>query len=136
MRILALDPGATQAGFALYDPADPERERGIVCSSFSSVGASQELKAEQFGRHLDQLIDQLAPDFLCFELAIRQIFTYDRKPDLAGHRKAAPSSDQLVLAELQGHARQAAICRGLPFDSVAVKTWRATIYGKGGGTMG
>lgn len=135
MKILAIDPGVTQAGFALYSPDHPEREAGIECLSFSATAAKPEAKCEQFSRHLQWIICHYGPDFLCFEQAIRQIFTYDRKPDLAGARAAGPSADQLILAELQGAIRQAAICHVLPFDSVPVKTWRANIYGAGGGNL-
>lgn len=135
MKILAIDPGVTQAGFALYQPDHPDREKGIECASFTSTGTTSEKKAEQFSNHLRWLINHHNPDFMVFELAIRQIFTYGRKDDLAGKRPDGPSSDQLILAELQGAIRQAAIDHILPFDSVGAKTWRAAIFGRGGGTM-
>lgn len=133
MKILAIDPGATQAGFALYSPDHPDRERGIECNSFTSTGATQEIKAEQFGRHLEWVINHFRPDFICFELAMRKIGAYEKKPDLAGAKFWTPNADQMILPELQGHIRQAAISHVLPFDSVAVRSWRAKIFGKGGG---
>ncbi len=133
MKILAVDPGVTQAGFAIFDPDHKDREKAIECLSFTATGATQEQKAEQFGRHLDWMIRHFGIDFICFEQAVRQIFQYERKADWAGERGGGPSADQLVLAEVQGHIRQAAISHVLPFDSVAVKTWRAAILGRGWG---
>jgi hypothetical protein len=135
MKILAVDPGVTQAGFAVYTPDHPEREKGIICSSYSSSGSSSEKKAEDFARHFEWLIHHYQPDVICFELAVRQIFQYQRKADLGGLRTEAPSSDQLILSELQGSIRGIAIAHAIPFDSVPVQTWRAAIYGKGGGNM-
>lgn len=135
MKILAVDPGVTQAGFALYTPDHPDREKGIICTSFSSSGASSEKKAEDFARHFNWLVNHHQPDVICFELAVRQIFQYQRKADLGGLRSEAPSSDQLILSELQGTIRGICIAHVLPFESVPVQTWRAAVYGKGYGNM-
>lgn len=135
MLILALDPSATQTGAAFYRPSNPIREAGIVCSSFSTEGKNAGLQCESYGRWLTDIFETHRPDFVVFEEAIRQIFNYQRKPDWAGARGDGPSADQLLLCEIQGHIRQACIDRKVPHESVPVRTWRAAIYGKGGGSL-
>jgi hypothetical protein len=135
MIILAIDPGVTQCGIAVFDPSDHYREAGIICRSFSSEGKGGEEKCADFGRQLKHLINHYRPDFIAFESARRDIVPYKRKPDLAGARGPTVNADQMLLPEIQGHIRQAAIERNIAFDSVAPRSWRALIYGKGGGAL-
>lgn len=137
MIILALDPSATQTGVALYDTGQPERL--IRLRSFSAIGKTAELQCADFGLKFADIMDTLAPEFLIHETAMRYIAGYKKRgaPDLGGDKAGfwTPNSDQMILPEIQGHIRQACIDRKVPCDSVAVKTWRADLYGRGGGSL-
>lgn len=137
MMILGVDPSVTQCGVAFY--RYPGDERSILCNSFSSDGATAEEQGDEFGRKFSEILVVNRPDFICHEAAIRWIAGYAKKgkPDLAGSSGGfwTPNSDQMILPEIQGHLRQAAIDEHIPHEAVAVKTWRAAIYGQGGGNL-
>jgi hypothetical protein len=136
-RILGLDPSATQTGVAFYDTAEPERL--IKLRSFSAIGKTAELQCMDFGVKFSAIMDELTPDFVIHETAMRYIAGYKKRgaPDLGGDKAGfwTPNSDQMILPEIQGHIRQACIDRGTPCEGVAVKTWRAELYGRGGGNL-
>jgi hypothetical protein len=138
MLILGVDPSVTQCGLALY--RFPGNERDIECLSFTAKGDSTEEKCTSFGERLLEIVATRRPDFICLEAAMRLIAGYQKrqKVDLAGHTVGywTPNADQMVLPEIQGHVRQLAICRHIGFETVAVKTWRADLYGRGGGSLG
>ncbi|WP_042776342.1 hypothetical protein [Sinorhizobium fredii] len=138
MLILGIDPSVTQCGLALY--RFPGQERDIECFSFSANGDTAEEKCADFGLRLHDFCLGRRPDFICLEAAMRLIAGYQKrtKIDLGGKRLGywTPNADQLVLPEIQGHVRQLAIDRGMGFETVAVKTWRADLYGRGGGSLG
>lgn len=134
MIILAADPSATQTGVAIF--SFPGKESEITCASFTAEGKTAELKCDDWGRKFDELLAVWSPDFVAHETAMRFIAGYAKKPDLGGGKFWTPNSDQMLLPEIQGHLRQACHNRGIPLDGVAVKTWRAELYGKGGGTLG
>ena len=137
MNLLAIDPSATRCGVAWWQMGEPERL--IHHRSFASHGNTAEEKCASFGEQLGAILDEIGPGYVCFEAAQRYIAGYKKKgvPDLAGATGGwwTPNSDQMILPELQGHARQACMDRKIPFESVAVKTWRAALYGKGGGSL-
>ncbi|MDX0765215.1 hypothetical protein GOD36_23625 [Sinorhizobium medicae] len=138
MLILGVDPSVTQCGLALY--RFPGNEREIECSSFSAKGETTEEKCADFGLRLHDICLAHLPDFICLEAAMRLIAGYQKrvKTDLGGktHGYWTPNAHQMVLPEIQGHVRQLAIDRGIGFETVAVKTWRAALYGRGGGSLG
>ncbi|MCA1404650.1 hypothetical protein I6F26_10390 [Ensifer sp. IC3342] len=138
MLILGIDPSVTQCGLALY--RFPGQERDIECSSFTSHGDTAEEKCTAFGLRLHDVVLARRPDFICLEAAMRLIAGYQKrvKVDLGGknHGYWTPNADQMVLPEIQGHVRQLAIDRGIGFETVPVNTWRAALYGRGGGTLG
>lgn len=138
MIVLALDPSVTQCGVAIIEHARG-RPDVVTCRSFSSPGASADEKCEAFGLQLRNLIDEVGPDFLVYESAMRYIAGYKKrgKPDLGGELAGVwtPNSDQMLLPEIQGHIRQACIQYGIPHEGVPPKTWRAALYGSGKGNM-
>ncbi len=140
MLILGLDQSITRTGFALYEyPGD---ERRMQCGSFSCKDAGgPEEKCEMFARQIKRLIGpkEGRPDFIVWERAKRQITRYPKKPNanLLGIQDAiwTVNADQLLLPEIQGIVRAAAILYRIPHESVPPATWRAAIYGKGGGKL-
>lgn len=136
MIILALDPSVTQCGVAVIDHGRG-RPDVVTCSSFTSAGNSADEKCEAFGTTLRNIIDEVGPDFLVYESAMRFIAGYKKaaKPDLAGGSGGfwTPNSDQMLLPEIQGHIRQAAIQYSIPHEGVPVRTWRAALFGSGAG---
>lgn len=143
MLILGLDQSITQTGWALY--SYPGDERHMRCGSFSCKdGEDAEEKCELFARHIKQLIgtkDERRPDFVCWERAKRNISAYPKKEkiDLFGPGNAATimtvNADQLLLPEIQGIIRGGCVYYRIPHESVDPTTWRAALYGKGGGRL-
>lgn len=136
MIILALDPSVTQCGVAVIEHHRGKPDR-VECSSFTSAGANADEKCGAFGTTLRDIIDATGPHFLVYESAMRFIAGYKKaeKPDLAGGTGGfwTPNSDQMLLPEIQGHIRQAAIHYGIPHEGVPVRTWRAALFGSGAG---
>lgn len=139
MRILGFDQSVTQTGWCLYEA--PGDERRMLCGSFSCKDeADAEAQCDLFGHNLKRLIGRYRPEFIAWERASRRISSYVKKggPDFFA-ASAAPrmtvNADQLLLPEIQGMIRAAAILYRLPFESVPVSTWRADIFGVGGGSM-
>lgn len=137
MIILGVDPSATQTGLAVVPV--PSKDSEVVCASFTAEGDSPEAKADDWGRKFADALTVWKPDYVAHEIAMRFIAGYAKKgrPDLAGGTAGfwTPNSDQLILPEIQGHLRQACADRGIPFEGVPVKTWRAAMYGTGGGKL-
>lgn len=142
MLILGLDQSITQTGYALYEfPGD---ERHMRCGSFSCKGDDAGEKCDAFARHLKPLIGskERPIDFICWERARQQISAYPKKKsvDLLGLAATGAASltvnaDQLILPEIQGIIRAGAIFYRIPYESVSPVTWRAALYGRGGGRM-
>jgi len=140
MLILGLDQSITQTGWALY--SYPGDERHIKCGSFSSIGDDAEAQCAQFAYHLKRVLGpkDRRPDFICWERAKRQISAYRKKPNadllgLGGDAIMTVNADQLLLPEIQGIIRAAAIFYRIPYESVSPATWRAALYGRGGGKL-
>jgi hypothetical protein len=140
MLILGLDQSITRTGFAFY--SCPGDERHMRCGSFSCKDeADPEAKCERFAREIKRLIGPKGrrPDFICWERAKRQITSYPKKPkaDLLGIPGAVltVNADQLLLPEIQGIIRAACVFYRIPHESVPPGTWRASIFGKGGGRL-
>jgi hypothetical protein len=141
MLILGLDQSITQTGWALY--CYPGDERHMKCGSFSCAdGDGAEAKCDLFGYHLKRVIGpkDSRPDFICWEKAKRQISAYPKKPNadllgLGGDAIMTVNADQLLLPEIQGMIRASAILYRIPFESVSPATWRAALYGRGGGKL-
>ncbi|MDX0569806.1 hypothetical protein GHK50_19185 [Sinorhizobium medicae] len=143
MLILGLDQSITRTGFALYEY--PGNERDMRCGSFSCKdGADPEEKCELFARQFKRLVGpkERRPDFIVWERARRRISAYPKKPNpnllgLGGDDPAlwTVNADQLLLPEIQGIIRGEAISYRIPHESVPPATWRAAIYGKGGGKL-
>jgi hypothetical protein len=117
----------------------------VRCGSFScKTGEDAAAKCDIFGFHLKRLIGPKArrPDFVCWERARHQISGYRKKEKIdlfgAGNAFAAwtVNADQLLLPEIQGMIRAAAIFYRVPYESVSPATWRAAIFGQGGGKLG
>ena len=140
--ILGLDQSITQTGWALY--SYPGDERRMKCGSFSCATADDaEGKCDLFAYHIKRLIGpkDTRPDFIVWERAKRQISSYPKKTkiDLFGADNAATfmtvNADQLLLPEIQGIIRGGAIFYSVKYESVSPATWRAALYGKGGGKL-
>jgi len=142
MLILGLDQSVTQTGYALFEfPGD---ERRIKCGSFSCKGDDAGEKCDAFAYEIKRLIGPkgAAPDFICWERAKQTISAYPKKVgvDMLGLTSTGVASmtvnaDQLILPEIQGIIRAGAIFYRIPYESVAVSTWRAALYGRGFGRM-
>jgi hypothetical protein len=142
MLILGLDQSITQTGWALYE--FPGNERRIECGSFSCKDGDAEAQCDLFGQTLKRLIGPRRHDlaFICWERAKRQISAYRKKPTAGFFEPvvdAAPvwtvNADQLLLPEIQGMIRASAILYRIPYESVSPSTWRAALYGTGGGKL-
>jgi hypothetical protein len=141
MIILGLDQSITRTGWALY--RFPGDERHMRCGSFScSDEADADAKCERFAREIKRLVgpQETRPDFICWEKAKRQISAYPKKPNadllgLGGQDVWTVNADQLLLPEIQGIIRAATVFYRVPHESVSPATWRAAIYGKGGGKL-
>lgn len=141
MIVLGIDQSITRTGFAFY--RFPGDERHMRCGSFSCKDApNPEAKCELFAREIKRLIGSKdhRPDFLVWERARRNISAYPKKPDadllgLGGDAVWTVNADQLLLPEIQGILRAAAIFYRVPYESVGPSTWRAAILGKGSGKL-
>jgi hypothetical protein len=142
--ILGLDQSITETGWALYE--FPGSEADMVCGQFSSVVVGRDPHAQciVFGRNLKALIGQQKRadrpiQFICWERASRRITPYGKKVDALPGEDRAPqwtvNAKQLLLVQIQGQIMQAAIDYSAGFEAVDVKTWRAKIFGTGGGNL-
>lgn len=144
MRILAFDQSITNTGFALYDA--PGDERAIHCGSFSCDNFSTaEAQCDQFAKEVKSILGRCKKidepvDFIGWERASRKITAYRKKDGQGllpkdGIPRWTVNASQLLLPEIQGCIRGIAISYSLPFESVGSDTWRAAIYGTGGGSL-
>lgn len=144
MLILGLDQSITETGWALYE--FPGSEADMVCGQFSSIVKGHDPHAQciRFGRNLKALIGaqkraKRPVQFIGWERASRRITPYGKKLDSMPGEDRAPqwtvNAKQLLLVQIQGQIMQAAIDYSCGFEAVDVKTWRAKIFGKGGGDL-
>ena len=142
MLILGLDQSVRRSGWALYE--SPGDERKIRTGSFGAPATmhdSEEL-CDFFGLALWRLVGRVRPGFICWERASRRITNYAKKSASSlYHEHENPhggwtvNADQLLLPEIQGQIRQIAIDYGIPYESVPTGTWRADLFGTGGGSL-
>lgn len=134
--ILAFDQSKTHTGWACFEaPTDP----GLIrCGSFSCVKALVD-PADVFAAEVKRLVKEHKPDFFAWERSKPSISAYSKKAtvDLAG---TAPggwtvNAGQLILPEIQGIIRGMARAYGRPYAHAMPSTWRAAIFGVGGGRM-
>jgi hypothetical protein len=142
--ILGLDQSITETGWALY--RFPGSEKDMVCGQFSSVVVGRDPHAQcvVFGRNLKALIGKQKRakqpiDFIAWERASRRITPYEKDVESLPGEARAPqwtvNAKQLMLVQIQGQIMQAAIDYSAGFEAVDVKTWRAKIFGVGGGNL-
>jgi hypothetical protein len=86
-----------------------------------------------FAVKLIELLDFTRPEFVCFERFNPRVMVYGKKALFGG--VTTPNADQLVLPQIAGMIEMACIIRELPYESVAVNTWRARVLGKGSGNL-
>ena len=96
---------------------------------------STEEKTAIFCDETEKLFDFHKPTFVVWESATEVIRSYVKqgKEDLAGQKPIGltVNADQLILRDIQGHIRHAARSRGIPYEAVNPKTWRAAILKNG-----
>lgn len=146
--ILGFDQSITQTGWCLYQW--PGNEKLMVCGSFSAkMGHDAEEQCDIFGRQLKRLVGPRRKELslIVWERARRRITAYEKKEDpndlLTDARtgqnwkrpKFTVNASQLLLPEIQGMIRAMAIAYRIPYESVPTDTWRADIFGPGGGSM-
>lgn len=136
LTILAFDQSKSHTGYAIYiAPGEPSL---IVAGSFSCIESGHD-PATVFARAVKELGRLYKPDFFAWERAKPSISNYYTKAtnDLGGERPGGwtVNAGQLILPELQGIIRGMAIAYGKPFAHALPATWRAAVFGKGGGAL-
>lgn len=140
---LGFDQSITQTGWCLF--TFPGNERLMKCGSFSAKhGRDAEEQCDIFGREIKAIIgrhkDALRTDgLIVWERAKRQISGYEKHDNPDDMLPAEPdrkprftvNATQLLLPEIQGMLRAAAIFYRIPYESVPPRTWRAAILGDG-----
>jgi hypothetical protein len=143
MLILSFDQSLTQTGWAAYRiegrAGDPST---MVCGSFASTdAATPTAKCRLFGKEVKRLIGRWRPAFIAWEAPKRTVAIYDKKddPDLLADApregRWTVNPKQFLLHRLVGQLEQAAIDYSIPFAEVDARTWRAAVFGIGGGAL-
>lgn len=145
MRLLTLDQSITQTGWAKWDiPAERSpKETEIECGSFKCDEPADDYdKCELFATELRKLRTRFKPDFITWEMSSRKISAYPKRGDFVDEEMAARGQGRMVvnakallLPELQGIIRGVATAYLIPHEAVPVSSWRAKVFGKGGGAM-
>lgn len=145
MLVLGLDQSIRACGWCLYET--PGDERKMVCGTFHSWDRpTADEQCDLFATNLRLLIGRQQKkrpiDFIVWEQASRRISAYAKKQsDHLFDEHEQPNgawtvnADQLLLPEIQGIIRAAALFCRIPYESVPVSTWRAAIYGGGQGNL-
>src|SRR4029077_9164286 len=125
LRILGLDQSLTKTGWCLLTGtrAVPEFE----CGHFGAEHATG------FAVKLIELLDITRPAFVCWERYNPRVMVYGKKALFGG--VTTPNADQLVLPQIAGMIEMACVLKQLPYESVAVNSWRARVLGKGSGNL-
>jgi Holliday junction resolvasome RuvABC endonuclease subunit len=125
VRILGIDQSLTKTGWCLLSGTRAAPE--FSCGHFSSEHATS------FAVKLVALIEAQLPDFVCWERPNPRIMVYGKKALFGG--VTTPNADQLVLPQIAGMIEMACVLKVVPYESVAVNTWRARVLGKGSGNL-
>src|SRR4029077_1357558 len=86
-----------------------------------------------FGVKFIELLDITHPAFVCWERYNPRVMVYGKKALFGG--VTTPNADQLVLPQIAGMIEMACVLKQLPYESVAVNSWRARVLGKGSGNL-
>jgi Holliday junction resolvasome RuvABC endonuclease subunit len=127
MKVLGLDPSLTATGWALIGDKQKLFSSGTIRSD--TVG--------EFATSFASLVAVTDPQVIVYEQARRDIAVFGKKglmPGMTGF--VTPNANQLVLLEVQGVILGVAASRSIRALPVSVATWRACMYGKGGGRLG
>jgi len=128
MRLLALDQSIRASGWALFDVQSQSGYGGTMCKLrsgwFGAQAASDDGKLAAFIDHVEQLVADEQPAMLVWE-----------KPSKFIGGRGGVQARTLVLTRLDQALQD--ICRrcALSYDTVAPGTWRAKVFGKGGGRL-
>jgi Holliday junction resolvasome RuvABC endonuclease subunit len=125
MRILGLDQSLSKTGWCLLTGT-----RAVPLFECGHFGSEHALA---FAVKLIELLDITHPAFVCWERFNPRVMVYGKKALFGG--VTTPNADQLVLPQIAGMVEMACIMRALPYESVAVNTWRARVLGKGSGNL-
>lgn len=125
MRILGLDQSLTKTGWCLLSGTRAVPQ--FSCGHFNSEHATG------FAVKLVALLEAQLPEFVCWERPNPRIMVYNKKSLFGG--AVTPNADQLVLPQIAGMIEMACVLKLLPYESVAVNTWRARVLGKGSGNL-
>ena len=122
-KVLGMDPSKARTGWALMEP-----NRTLL-----EVGSFRSESIRDFAVNASALIARHEPDFFVYERALEYIVIYDKRALVKGI--VTPNADQIILWKIDGWLEGWSTMSGIEYLRVAPATWRAAVFGEGGGKL-